>query len=221
MNEFLNKLFLLLKQIILEGNIFFITADIIKIISYYLAPIFLIILSIVLYNLDLYLHYDFAVGLGNLGLFLFAAILYVKPLSRILPEIKLFQTLLRYRRQFGILCFYVLFFHGLNLIIALGLLSKITTLLDYKQNFLWGVLGLGVLFLLYVTSNNVAVRFFKQKWKTIQRIAYLGFLFSIIHVTFLEGFEYIPLVIIYLIFKGLEWKKIQLIFINKMLDKIT
>lgn len=199
---FINKI----REIIIEGNIF-ISQKYINVIAYYVVPLILSILFYLIFS-DKGLLYEVSKTMGTIGILLLLIILFIKPLSRVFPKLKIFLTMLRFRRQLGIVNFYILLFHGVGLMAALGVFSNNNFI---PQPFLlWGLIGLLIMFILYLTSNNFSVRLFKRNWKRLQMIVYIAALAAIIHVVLIGEIVFAILFGIYIIFKVLELRKVVL-----------
>ena len=114
--------------------------------------------------------------------------------------------LMRFRRQLGLLTFRLLFTHGLLLQISrikmwLPLFFNIKEALIYT-----GVIGLVALLIGAITSNDYSIKLLKKNRKRVQMIAYLAFIFSLVHVILAGQTSYLLRLIIYPILKFLELK---------------
>lgn len=142
-------------------------------------------------------------------------VLFMKPLIKIIARKEL-MWLLTYRRELGILCFYLAFAHLSSSIFNL----KIYELKNYlpPNNFLFtGALASLFLIILYLTSNNFSMRFLKKNWKRIQYLSYLVLPLISAHQILLQKeaedtLGLIALNIAFIILKILEYKKITLKF---------
>jgi DMSO/TMAO reductase YedYZ heme-binding membrane subunit len=97
---------------------------------------------------------------------------------------------MKYRRLLGITVFILAFTHG-GIYIATWLKTGFGIASQW-QNFwiLSGYISLLSLFIGYLTSNDYSIKLFKGKWKLIQQSAYLGLIFVISHLMFLNPGEY-------------------------------
>jgi DMSO/TMAO reductase YedYZ heme-binding membrane subunit len=120
---------------------------------------------------------------------------------------------MKYRRLLGITTFLILFAHGW---INVGRRLHDGYTLAAQLNVFWiltGYISLAALLIGYITSNNFSIRLFKRYRKPIQNLAYLALIFWILHVAFLnfwEYFGYIILLLLYILFKLIEKKKIKI-----------
>ncbi len=128
------------------------------------------------------------------------------------------QTLMPLRKEIGIFMWVLAWVHTLWYIIPYP-----EMILDYnfwiEEGFLsylsfWSLAFICTLPLL-ITSNNWAIKKLWKKWKTVHRLAYFIVIFTVIHVVlinFSHEFEIVPVIIliIYFIWKILEWKWIKL-----------
>lgn len=215
MNYYILKLDNILKEILFKGNIF-VSLKVLNLLSYYMIPFLLIsVFTIFLLGSDKYLFNEFLVFIGELGFNLLLFIMFVKPLSAIFYQFKILGRLVSLRRQFGIVIFFLVFFHGLGLMIHLDYLrlDSIIGLFDFSNYIFYGLIGLLLMFFLFITSNNFSVRLLKRNWKSLQRLAYVALLFSVIHVMMLKGeIGGYMLLIVYFILKIMEWKKVSYTF---------
>jgi DMSO/TMAO reductase YedYZ heme-binding membrane subunit len=119
---------------------------------------------------------------------------------------------LKYRRLLGITTFLAIFTHagiyiGWWIHIGFGLTNQLQT-----RNILAGYLGILCLFIGYITSNNLSLRLFKWRWKTIQYVSYIALVFTIFHLLFLDIAEYwgqIIILMLYITLKIIEHKKLN------------
>jgi len=114
---------------------------------------------------------------------------------------------MKYRRLLGITTFLILFTHGwINVGHWLNNSFSLASQLNAFR-ILAGYISLFCLLIGYITSNNFSIRLFKRHWKPIQNIAYLALLFWILHLVFLNLWEYfghVILLIFYIACKILE-----------------
>lgn len=119
---------------------------------------------------------------------------------------------LKYRRLLGITTFLAIFTHagiyiGWWIHIGFGLTNQLQT-----RNILAGYLGILCLFIGYITSNNLSLRLFKWRWKTIQYVSYIALIFAVFHLLFLDIAEYwgqIIILMLYITLKVIEHKKLN------------
>ena len=119
---------------------------------------------------------------------------------------------MKWRRLLGITTFLAIFTHagiyiGWFIHNGIGLGSQLQ-----MRNILAGYLGILSLFVWYITSNNFSLRLFKWHWKTIQYASYIALIFAILHLLFLNPWEYfgqIIILVVYIVLKLIEKKKIK------------
>lgn len=58
---------------------------------------------------------------------------------------------------------------------------------NFSTSFGWGLLAFVVMLPLLLTSNNYSIKFFKRNWKKIQRLTYLFFIASGVHIYMIGG----------------------------------
>ncbi|MFA7298379.1 MAG: hypothetical protein WC010_01915 [Candidatus Absconditabacterales bacterium] len=139
----------------------------------------------------------------------------LKGLRHMLLSIVYFVAALgmKWRRLLGITTFLILFTHG-GINVGHWLNNSFT--LSAQLNIFWifaGYLSLLALLIGFMTSNNFSIRLFKHHRKSIQNLAYAALLFGILHVAFLNFREYrtyIILLVIYIFFKFVEKKRINI-----------
>lgn len=173
---------------------------------YYILPSLILILVIAL-NLLKIDTYPFLSKFGVFALILVCIILFSKPLSVIFPKLEFFRKFLMFRREMGVLAFWLAMFHGVLLLFYLKLLS--TTSLPQTLNLngflFWGILALIGMFLLGITSNTLSQIKLKQNWKKLQYLAYPTLTFILIHKAIVKN-EIYPYFILftYIILKMVE-----------------
>lgn len=120
---------------------------------------------------------------------------------------------MKLRRLLGITTFLAIFVHA-----GIWIAQRIQIDYSLRSQFqifrlLSGYIGLLMLFLWYVTSNNYSIRLFKRHRKTIQYTAYIALIFALLHLAFLNFWEYIGhyiVFIIYVFMKLIEKKYIKI-----------
>lgn len=142
-------------------------------------------------------------------------ILFIKPLVKIIARKEL-MWLLTYRRELGILCFYLAFAHLLGNILALKSYD-IHNYLPPNNFFFVGALAGLILIPLYLSSNNYSMGKLKKNWKRLQSLSYLLLPLVSAHQILLQQeaedtIGLIALNIAFIILKILEYKKITLKF---------
>jgi DMSO/TMAO reductase YedYZ heme-binding membrane subunit len=190
----------------------------IQVLAYYIIPAFFLLNIIIKIYLGENLYKELK-DYGNYVFILLLIILFVKPISIIFNEIKIFKTVLGYRRELGILAFWFSIFHSIGLMYYLDLFSVqgfIKILTPNELKLLSGFLAFIGMFILGITSNKLAVLKLKNNWKKIQSIVYPTFFFVAVHKSLSEK-EFGPIIIflIYVVFKIIEYLKLK----NKKLNK--
>ncbi len=119
---------------------------------------------------------------------------------------------MKWRRQLGITSFLIIALHsGIRIV---QWLQRGVTLGSQLQMFrlLAGYVALLMLFIGYITSNNFSIRLFKKNRKLIQYSAYLALVFALLHLAFLNFWEYVGhyvVFVLYIFLKLIEKKKIN------------
>lgn len=143
--------------------------------------------------------------------FLLIVILYSRPLYDIFHW-KFFARIVCLRKQLGIFCGIFALLHAGIYLFGTGMLSSyfVDSFFWSPGNFLgWGSFALVAMLFPLLTSNVFSQKVFKKNWKNIQRVSYLAFIFTGIHIavlksSFLAGV--LP-VVIWVILWILAWKK--------------
>ncbi len=142
-------------------------------------------------------------------------ILFLSPLSKIFPRIKILTKLMVLRKQFWIIVWALVFAHFVwfmqvnNIQIPQLISENINPLENYTNFKFWWILWVIAMLFPFLTSNNFSIKLLKKKWKYLQYFSYLFFIFTILHLYFRkwEIEEFLPL-IIWIILKILVWRKV-------------
>lgn len=170
---------------------------------YYIFPLVLILISVNDPGREL-------LGLfGNATLILLVVILFSKPLA-VLFNLKILWKIVGYRRELGILTFWVFLFHGAGMIYLYNLYDP-ATWKWISAYIYWGLAGGIGIIILGITSNNIAVRLLKKNWKKIQYLSYFVLVMGLVHIALLKQ-EYTLQILIFVAFVILKisaWMKIK------------
>lgn len=146
--------------------------------SYYIYPLLLLSSSLLIPTSDLFKKF------GSLAFLLLAGNLFLRPLA-VLVRVWPVQLLFTLRREIGVASFWSYVFHSMGMIYTFGLKPQ-ALLSDTSSYIFFGALaGIGM-WLLGMTSNDIAVRVLKRNWKRLHRIAYLVFFLSLYHSSLAE-----------------------------------
>lgn len=144
----------------------------ISVLAYYAIPIVLLLQSS---------EYSDIVWYGKIAEVLLYATLFVKPVA-MLVRWNVLLKILPYRRQMGVATFWFAFFHGANMLLAIGL-QKPAWYFDPGSLIPYGILALLGLSVMAVTSNDRAVRYLGRNWKRVHYLAYPVFFLVLLHVS--------------------------------------
>jgi DMSO/TMAO reductase YedYZ heme-binding membrane subunit/ferredoxin len=147
----------------------------------------------ILANLSgLYIFFDpeAFVLFAKIGWMLLLFILFIRPLSNSLPQIKLLRRLVVFRKEIGILCGVFILTH----VVGYFLLYGVSVLTFFKNpnfwninNFLfWGTVGFLVMLPVLVTSNIWSMMKLGRRWKSVQYLTYVFFLGGILHIALFD-----------------------------------
>ena len=171
---------------------------IIQVLSYFVLPVSLAVWSAT-GAID-----SFFVELGGKALLLVALNLFIKPLS-VLFRHSLTAQVLTLRREIGVASFWLYVFHSTGMVLGRGL--SLSTIYNPAGFIIWGaVAGIGM-WVLGLTSNNVAQRLLKRNWKKVQMVAYAVLPVASFHASKAEG-EYGKFVLFtgtFVVLKFLQW----------------
>lgn len=128
--------------------------------------------------------------LGEIGWNLLIFVVFIRPISDLLPRLGILKSLSMLRKELGIMSGVFLITHGLGYLLdeQLPLTSYFTdgSLWSLSNLYGWGSLGALALLLVLLTSNSFAIKKLRTWWKPIQRLTYLAFLAGAIHIAMIE-----------------------------------
>ncbi|MBI4975328.1 ferric reductase-like transmembrane domain-containing protein [Candidatus Peregrinibacteria bacterium] len=135
-----------------------------------------------------YNHYkDFA----SYGWGMLVAVMLIRPLADVFTDLRILRTLVSLRRQFGIFTGFLLLSHAVGFFVSnqISFLAPLSdsNFWDFSGYISWGLLGIIAAIPVLITSNNFFIRILKSRWKTLQRLTYLLFIFGGIHIYMLRG----------------------------------
>ncbi|MBN2086839.1 ferric reductase-like transmembrane domain-containing protein [Candidatus Peregrinibacteria bacterium] len=136
---------------------------------------------------------------GELGWKLLITVMLIRPLSDVIPDIKIFKALVPLRKEVGILSGVLIAIHsyGYFAIKNKNIFIEIFNSQYWNFNgiFSWGIIGFIAVIILLITSNNLSIHLLKNSWKKIQQLAYVLFFASAIHITLVNKNEMIKVII--------------------------
>jgi len=195
-------------------------------VSNFIAENFLLIKRVILIVAYLSLFFilfpEMRRGFGSLAEGMLLGILFLSPLSKIF-RMKILAQLMGLRREFGILmgCFALV--HGVAYFIdptsfSLNISPYLNAqFFSMQPLYYFGILTLLITLPLFLTSNNLSLRFLGGKrWKLLHRSAYALLLIMLLHILFLRsmrrGYSFgelispASIVLGYVLLKVLAWK---------------
>jgi DMSO/TMAO reductase YedYZ heme-binding membrane subunit len=165
----------MLKKIFLHGQIPYLAK--IKPVLYWFA--WILPLTIFLMPRE---HGEFA----EIGWKALLAVMAIRPLADLLPDLRVLRTLTALRREVGVFAGMMILAHVVGWMILRDVsLVDIFTSGRYWQFdgiFLWGLLGMFAGILVLITSNSFAMKLLQRNWKRVQSLSYLFLLFGGIHI---------------------------------------
>ena len=146
------------------------------------VPVALFLLLFFFYNQAQFTPREMVKNTGLLAISLLAITLAVGPLSRLIPILEFLKT---YRKVWGILSFVAALTH-MSLIFIFYFQHNFGRFIDFGNpkylNVLTGMIALGILLLVTLTSNQKAINSMSPKtWKIIQSTSYLALVFALLH----------------------------------------
>lgn len=166
----------------------------IKQIKYFLLSLSLISIIIFFFPSELY---------GEFGLYswiLLIVVMMIRPLRDIFPKCKIFNFLLKFRRELWILVWIFAIIHVIGFVIMMEyesifwLFTSWNTW-DIKWWLFWWMIALLISIPLLITSNWLSTKILWKNWKYLQRWAYLMFVLVAIHI-YLIKWEIWPIFVI-------------------------
>src|SRR3989344_2742745 len=146
------------------------------------VPVALFLLLFFFYNQAQFTPREMVKNTGLLSISLLAITLAVGPLSRLIPILEFLKT---YRKVWGILSFVAALTH-MSLIFIFYFQYNFGRFVDFGNprypNVLTGLIALGILLLVTLTSNQKALNLMHPKmWKAVQTTSYLALVFAMLH----------------------------------------
>lgn len=151
-------------------------------------PIVLFLLFFFFYNFGKISPSEMIKTTGLLSISLLGITLIIGPLSRIIPGL---DTLKIHRKFWGILSFVIALIHTLLVYVYFfkwNFFRFIDTSSVRFPGILFGLLGLAILLMVTLISNNKAITLFGSKtWKVLQMTSYIALLLAITHFYLMES----------------------------------
>ncbi len=179
--------------------------NILQIFCYYIIPIILSIHFII--NPDR----KFLNVIGWISIIIVCFILFIKPIAMI-TQYKHFKRFLLYRRELGILSFWLALYHSLGYLYFFKMYKLLISnnLASYSY---FGIPAFLIMFILGITSNKISMKLLKTKWKKVQYLAYGALILTMFHIELVKyqtfHFSFI-ISALFVILKYLEYKKIRI-----------
>jgi len=139
-------------------------------------------------------------------------IMFLSPVHSLFPKLPWIWKILPLRRQLGIICGSLILAHGVGAYMVWWDISLMSFTKPNTFIFWWLLGGLTSIPLL-LTSNNLAIKLLKKRWKLIQRLSYFMFVFWGVHIYFInkeENLWALILIGLWMVMKVLVVKKIVL-----------
>lgn len=148
----------------------------------------------------IFFYPEFYIEIWDLWWYTLLFIVFVRPLSDILPKLNILKKLVILRKEIWILSWVFIALHW----IWFFLNSKIPVFewlfsseyYNMTNLFGWWMIGMYIGVILTITSNNFSIKFLWKNWKKLQRLTYLFFIFWAIHIWLVDSEKIIPLSIV-------------------------
>lgn len=176
----MNTIFEILENVLLKGKIY-IPRKWILWSAYYVLPVVLLLGYFTPFREEM------QESLGSGAQILLLVILFVKPASVFLPKLGILRTIIGYRRQLGISTFYLAFFHFLYYAQPGNIAQTFIDVFTGTEPLRYGAWALTLMAILYITSNNISMKWLKKWWKRIQRLAYVALPLVLLHAALVEN----------------------------------
>ncbi len=134
--------------------------------AFVIMPVLLWVVTLISGNDHMYKEW------GSMSMNVLYLIMFMKPLI-VIAGYRIWYTLLPYRRQLGMIAFWLAAFHTGGLIVAKNLWNISTYLTNPLTNYLFiGVFAMLGMVILAATSNFYSIKKLGKNWKKIQWLAY-------------------------------------------------
>ncbi len=139
---------------------------------------------------------------GETGWNILIAVMLIRPVADVFPDLKILRTLAMLRKEFGILSVLLLIAHFVGYFLSqeISVWQGITNPQFWTTGVcVWGFIGITFAIPVLLTSNKFSMILLKRKWKGVQSLTYLLFIFGGIHVALIEdgeGFVVIGIVVV-------------------------
>lgn len=145
------------------------------------------ILSLIpLFALIIFIKPEMFKDFGVWGWWLLLFIVFIRPLSDILPKLGLLKSITILRKELGIIAGSFILAHGIGFFLKkdLPIIASLFSpkFWNFQSFFGWGTLGLILTIIILFTSNKWAIKILKRLWKPIQRLTYLLVFTTAIHI---------------------------------------
>lgn len=162
-------------------------------------------LSALLLLTHTYSYRDF----GKVGWWILVFILFLRPVSNIMPKLGILKTILAVRKELGILSGVYILTHGIGFFLAkkLPLPASFINPKFWSLNGLigWGMIAFFLTIIILLSSNNWALKKMKKWWKPVQRLSYPVFFLTAIHLSFTNFLSKTVLITLSIILIILLW----------------
>jgi DMSO/TMAO reductase YedYZ heme-binding membrane subunit len=180
---------------------------------YYIIPAWALLYVFVPYFLGNNAYYNNAIDLGSVAFYILLGLLFIKPLTLIFSDIRIFAKLLILRKQFWVLMFWFFVWHASGAILSIGYRDIILLIQaqTYQSYFVWGILAGIIVFLLWITSNLYSMKLLKKNWKRLHKLVYPALLFVALHIYFIAGDVWpLGITLLYWVVKFIAWRWIKI-----------
>lgn len=132
-------------------------------------------------------------GTGELAWKCLLFTVFISLLQKLFPRVAVFARLLPLRKYTGIFAFLIAFSHVISSFFQYGVAKDLSGMLDLvlgDWSMLFGAIAFLAMLPAFITSTNWAVKKMGYKfWKNIQRLTHLAFVFTVLHLAFLDFYR--------------------------------
>lgn len=126
-------------------------------------------------------YYQLGVACGKVALVLYIITVIPGIARRFTIRNKILSLLTIFRRYIGILMYLFASIH-FSFVRIIGLLSDTWSSWNFVLFELFGIIAVSLLFLLFITSNDLSLKRFNQWWYRIHKLTYIAMWFIFLHI---------------------------------------
>lgn len=177
---------------------------IIGIVAFFVTPVVLAVLVMLEPELEVF---------NELGLAAIVALgitLFIRPLGIITGK-EIFWKIGFFRKEFGVIVFWLFLFHGLGQI-YMYFLGEQPIVGEFRTEMFVGIASGFILLFMFILSNSWLTDKFNINWGKMSPLSYIAFVFALVHSPVISGEYELPaiLLVTFAVLKIVEFRKIQI-----------